>query len=129
VTRGLLDTSVLIDPPPPEALPDESLVSVLSLGELEIGVLLAHGSAERSARLARLTGVREAISALPVDEAVTHAYALLVAQARESGRNPRVIDTLIAATARAHGLPLYTRDLAQADLAGIQAVRVAAPSD
>jgi predicted nucleic acid-binding protein len=79
-----------------------------------------HLGAHRSpTSLARLTRVRETLSAVPVDEAVTHAYALLVAQARDAGRNPRVMDTLIAATARAHGLTLITRDVAQAELNGV----------
>jgi hypothetical protein len=106
-------------------LPDESAVSVLSLAELEIGVLLAATADERSRRLALLEQVREVFDPLPVDESVARAYARLVAAAREAGLNPRVIDTLIGATSRAHGLVLHTRDRNQAALPGVETVLVA----
>ena len=120
MTAALLDTSVLIEPPVAGRGPEQSAISVLSLGELEVGVLLAEGAVERSRRLDRLTRVRDEFDPLPVDEAVVRAYASLVAVAREAKRNPRVIDTLIAATARAHGLMLYTRDREQAALSGVE---------
>jgi len=117
VTSGLLDTSVLISPPEAELLPEHALVSVISVAELEYGALLARTVAERAARLERLAEIRR-LEPLPVDDDVAHAYALIVAAEREAKRNPRVHDTLIAATARAHGLALYTRDETQSRLAG-----------
>ena len=120
MTAALLDTSVLIEPPAAERRPEQSAISVLSLGELEVGVLLAERAVERSRRLDRLTRIRDEFDPLPVDEAVVRAYASLVASAREAKRNPRVIHTLIAATARAHGLVLYTRDQEQAALPGVE---------
>ena len=125
MTAALLDTSALIDPPLPSERPAESAISVLSLGELELGVLLARTAYERSRRLARLTVVRDAFDPLPVDEPAVREHARLVAASKEAGRNPRVIDTLIGATAKANGLVLYTRDDDQAGLPGVETVLLA----
>ena len=111
----LLDTSILIAAP--ATLEGESAaVSVLSLAELECGVLLAATAAERGRRLDQLDRVRRAFQAVPFDEAAAHEYAILAATARESGRNEYVIDTQIAAIAKANGLTLATRDRRQAEL-------------
>jgi toxin FitB len=120
VTAVLLDTSVLIEPPEAPR-PDDELgaISVISLGELEVGVLVARSVEERASRLERLDRVRQTFDPLPVDESVMRAYARVVAASRESGRNPRVLDTLIAATALANGLELLTRDSDQARLPGV----------
>jgi len=107
--NGLLDTSVLIDVAPAE-LPDDVSISVLSVAELRLGVLLAPDATGRAARLARVTEVERLFEPLPVDEDVASAYADIVASAREQGKRPRAMDALIAATALANGLTLYTRD-------------------
>jgi predicted nucleic acid-binding protein len=115
VERLLLDTSVLIAPP--SALEGDSVaVSVLSLAELERGVLIAAAAAERGRRLDLLDRVRRTFQALPFDEPAAHEYAILAATAREAGRREYVIDMQIAATARANGLALATRDRRQAEL-------------
>ncbi|HUG65707.1 MAG TPA: PIN domain-containing protein [Gaiellaceae bacterium] len=122
MTAVLLDTSILIEPPSGPRPDDEvGAISVISLGELEVGVLVARSVDERASRLERLERVRRTFDPLPVDENVIRAYARAVAASRESGRNPRVLDTLIAATAMANGLELLTRDIEQARLPGIQA--------
>jgi predicted nucleic acid-binding protein len=115
VERLLLDTSVLIAPP--SALEGDSVaVSVLSLAELERGVLIAAAAAERGRRLDLLDRVRRTFQALPFDESAAHEYAILAATAREAGRREYVIDMQIAATARANGLALATRDRRQGEL-------------
>jgi len=118
--RGVLDTSVILGPPS-RALPDESTISVISLAEIKLGVLVASNAIERAKRLARLVEVERTYSPLPVDDDVASAYATIVAAERERGRRPRAMDALIAATAVANDLTLYTRD---EGLAGIQSVRV-----
>ncbi len=118
--RGLFDTSVVLGPPSP-ALPDESAISVISVAEIKLGVLVASNALERASRLARLIEVERVYSPLPVDDDVATAYATIVAAERERGRRPRAMDALIAATAKANDLTLYTRD---EGLAGIQLVRV-----
>jgi predicted nucleic acid-binding protein len=107
--NGLLDTSVLVDLVP-ETLPDDVAISVVSIAELRLGVLLARDVAGRAARLARVTEVERLFDPLPVDGDVASAYAEIVAAARDQGRRPRALDALIAATAVVHGLTLYTRD-------------------
>lgn len=118
--NGLLDTSILVDLVPAE-LPDDVSISVVSIAELRLGVLLAGGAAARVERLARLTEVERLFDPFPVDDDVASAYADIVASARERGRRPRAMDALIAATARVHDLTLYTRDR---DFEGLPRVRV-----
>jgi len=111
--RGLLDTSVFVgqeqgrelDP-----LPDEAGISVMTLADLHVGVLLARGQEVRAQRLRTLARVERTFDPLPVDERVARAFAEIVADARRKRRQPRVVDALIAATAVAHDLPLYSQD-------------------
>jgi predicted nucleic acid-binding protein len=119
VSRGILDTSVLIaaDVLP---LPGELAISVLSLAELQYGVLVAQSPDARATRLARLSGLQRRFDPLPVDEAVADAYGRLAARTVSHGRQPRrrVMDLLIAATAVAHSATLYTRNAD--DLRGLE---------
>jgi len=113
--RGLLDTSVFIAgeqarPLAADELPDEAAVSVVTLAELVLGVHLASAESVRGQRLRTLQAVQATYVALPVDETVASAFAELVASARRAGRRPKVQDTWIAATARAHAVAVYTQD-------------------
>jgi predicted nucleic acid-binding protein len=126
--RGLLDTSVFIAAEQgrtldEERLPDEGAISVVTLAELGLGVHLAVDEEIRARRLETLGAVQANYLALPVDDAVAAAFAMLVAIARRSGRRPKVQDTWIAATARAHGVPVFTRDSDFDDLA-VEVARV-----
>lgn len=115
---GLLDTSVILGPPTKD-LPDESTISVITIAELRLGVLVAASSQERAARLDRLILLERIYDPLPVDGAVAAAYATVVAAERERGRRPRAMDALIAATALARRLTLYTRDASLAKISGV----------
>ena len=120
--RGLLDTSVFIAGEQgrelaTNRLPDEAAVSVVTLAELELGVQLAASEEARGRRLRTLRAAQATYVALPVDEAVASAFAELVATARRAGRRPKIQDTWIAATARAHRVAVYTQDRDFADLA------------
>ncbi len=113
--RGLLDTSVFIADEQgrslaAERLPDEAAISVVTLAELELGVHMAESEIVRGARLRTLRAAQATYVALPVDEPVASAFAELVAEARRTGRRPKVQDTWIAATARAHGVAVFTQD-------------------
>lgn len=115
----LLDTSVLAggllsgESDPEAVVIDEPWsVSVVSVGELEAGVLLARGKRQRADRLRRLTAVLSTAPLLPVDRSVAARYGELRAA---SGRRPSN-DLWIAATALAHDLTLVTLDDAQAAL-------------
>jgi predicted nucleic acid-binding protein len=87
-------------------------VSVVTIGELYAGVLLAEKDAEQAARLKRLAAVLSLVTVLDVTRAVSTGYGDLRALARRSASN----DLWIAGTALAHDLELVTRDHDQAAL-------------
>lgn len=122
--RGVLDASVFIAKEtgrPLAELPDAAAVSVITLAELHLGVLMAHGSAVRARRLRTLTMVQNTFEPLPIDPEVARTFAELVAEARRLRKRPKIMDTWIAATAVAHDVPVYTQD---EDFAEIPKVRV-----
>lgn len=97
-------------PPAAEQLPDEAAISVITLAELELGVHLASSELVRGQRLRTVQAAQATYLALPIDPSVASAFAELVAAARRAGRRPKVQDTWIAATARAHTVAVYTQD-------------------
>lgn len=109
--RVLLDTSVLLGPPPPLD-GAEVAISVVSLAELHFGVLVARDADVRGERLRRVGLIEKTFDALPVDDAVAREYGRLAAATVQAGRRPRgrFADLVIAATARAHGAALWTRN-------------------
>lgn len=113
--RGLLDTSVVIDLERIEAasLPDEVAVSALTMAELAAGPHATTDPEERARRQERLQRAEASFTPLPFDANAARAYgricAAIVAKGRKA-RGQRVVDLLIAATAIAEGLPLYTRN-------------------
>ena len=125
---AVLDTSIFIATeqgrPLERPLPDEVSVSVVTLAELELGVLTARDPDTRSRRLATLTRVREQTAGLPTDDRVASAYARLAAGELAAGRKPRVHDTWIAATALVHGAQVWTQDADFAGFAAVDVVRV-----
>jgi predicted nucleic acid-binding protein len=113
--RGVLDTSVFIADEQGRELatglmPDQAAISVVTLGELELGVHMASSEDVRGRRLRTLRSTQSTYVALNVDEAVASAFAELVATARRAGRRPKVQDAWIAATARVHDAAVYTQD-------------------
>ncbi len=125
--RGLFDTSVFVAREagrPLGALPREWAVSVVTIAELRLGVLLADDPAVRATRLRTLVEVQQGAEPLPADAAVATIFAELVAAARRSGRRPKAIDAWIAATAVTHNLPLYTQDDGFAGIPQVRIVRV-----
>lgn len=125
---AVLDTSIFIavetGRPLRRHLPDQVGVSVVTLAELELGVLVARDSDTRAQRLATLTRVREQTAGLPADDRVASAYARLAAGELAAGRKPRVHDTWIAATALVHGAEVWTQDEDFTSFAAIDVVRV-----
>ncbi len=111
---GLLDTSVFIASEsgrPLGELPVRVAVSVVTIGELQLGVLNAGDDAVRARRAATLSLARGA-DPIPISEAVAVTWARLVADCRAAGVHGAVklTDALIAATAVEHGLPVVTQD-------------------
>ncbi len=111
---GLLDTSVFIareSGRPLSDLPGQVAVSVVSIGELQLGVLAAVDDRSRVRRADTLSLARAA-DPIPISEAVMTTWARLVADCRTAGiqRTVKLTDALIAATAVEHGLPVITQD-------------------
>lgn len=104
-------------------LPTEGRVSVVTVAELRIGVLVASEPSVRAQRMRTLTEV-EGLAALPVDDDVAREFAEIVAEARGQRRRPKILDSLIAATARALDVPVYTQDADFDHIPGVRVVRV-----
>jgi tRNA(fMet)-specific endonuclease VapC len=111
--RGVLDTSTLLllaRIEDPSVLPAEPVITAITLAELSVGPLVADSDAERAARQAHLQEAEATFDPLPFDAAAARAFGRVAASLRRSGRKPgaRAYDALIAATAIANALPLYT---------------------
>ena len=125
--RGVLDTSTVIllsRLTNPEVLPHEPLITAITLAELCAGLLLASSDDDRAARQAHTQQAEADFDALPFDAQAARAFARVTLSLRRSGRkaNARAFDALIAATALAHDLPVYTCN--PADFAGIDGLVV-----
>ncbi len=113
VAQGLLDTSIFIARETGRALgplPDAAAISVITVAELHLGVLMADEPHVRAQRLRTLMSLRSLFEPIPIDTAVATTFAELVADARRTGRRPKIMDTWLAATAVALNLPVYTQD-------------------
>jgi predicted nucleic acid-binding protein len=113
--QGLLDTSVVIDLDrlEPSKLPVEVAVSAVTMAELAAGPHAARDADERGRRQDRLQRAEAAFDPLPFDSEAARAYGRIYAAVTAAGRKARgarAVDLLIAATACASGLPLYTRN-------------------
>ncbi|MCA1698182.1 MAG: PIN domain-containing protein [Actinobacteria bacterium] len=113
--RGLIDTSVVIDLEhvAPDALPSEMAIAAVTLAELAAGPHAAGHPTERARRQDRLQRAEATFDAIPFDAAAARAYGRLYAEVVSGGRKARgkrALDLLIAATALAAELPLYTRN-------------------
>lgn len=113
LVRGLVDTCVIIDLPhiDPQQLPQELVISAITLAELAAGPHATGNSQERARRQDRLQRVEALFDPLPIDAPVARAYGQLYAAVVAAGRKmrgPRAFDLMIAATALANQLPLYT---------------------
>lgn len=125
---GLLDTSTLILLPrlsDPTMLPDEAVISAVTLAELSVGPLVV-GGRERESRQAVLQQVEADFDPLPFDVPAARAFGRVAASLRRSGRKPgaRAYDAMIAAIAISNGLPLYT--CSPQDFKGIDGLTIVA---
>jgi predicted nucleic acid-binding protein len=111
---GLLDTSVVIDLGiiAPADLPEEASVSAVTMAELSAGPHATDEPAERARRQDRLQQLESWVEPVPFDGDCARAYGRIYAAVLAAGRQPRrrAADLLIAATALAAGMPLYTRN-------------------
>ena len=123
---GILDTTtvVLLDRLHPDDLPSEPVITSVTLAELSVGPLVTDDPGERAARQVRLQEAEAAFDPLPFDAAAARAFGRVAAALRRSGRRvrPRAFDALIAATAIANDLPVFTCN--PRDFAGIDEVAI-----
>lgn len=116
-SRGLVDTSVVIELEqiPGDILPAEIAVSAITLAELAAGPHATTDPAERARRQDRLQRAEATFEPIPFDASTARAYGRVYAAIVNAGRKARgrrAVDRLIAATAVAAELPLYTRNSA-----------------
>jgi hypothetical protein len=98
-------------------------VSVITLGELRLGVLQASGP-EAAARRLSTYQLAQRFAPIPVDEAVSEAWALLVSQLRAANRRIPINDSWIAATAVVHDIPIVTQDSDYAAMTGVEVIKL-----
>ena len=131
--QGMLDTNILILRPwiDPGELPDEMAISAITLAELSAGPHQVRRNedqdaydehaehAERARRLEVLQRAENEFDPVPFDAEAARIFGRLTAAVIAAGRKPRgrVVDLMIAATAIAEDLPLYTTN--PADFAGL----------
>lgn len=113
-TRGLLDTSVVIDHDliDPSLLPDESAIAAITLAELAAGPHATEDKEERARRQDRLQWATATWDPLSFDAEAARMCGRMFAAARAAGQTSRsrLADLLIASTAAANSLPVYTRN-------------------
>lgn len=125
--RGVLDTSTVIllgRLADASALPDEPMITAITLAELSAGPLVATDEQERAARQAHLQQAEADFDPLPFDADAARSFGQVAASLRRAGRKPaaRAYDAMIAATAIANGLPVHTCN--PADFNGIERLTV-----
>lgn len=131
--RGLLDTSTVIllqRITEPQQLPDEPLISAVTLAELSVGPLVARNASERAARQAHLQQAEADFDPLPFDADAARAFGRVAASLRQAGRKPsaRTYDAMIAAIALANELPIYTCNPSDfSEIEGVEVVAVPHP--
>ena len=132
--RGVLDTSTLIlltRIQDDRLLPLEPLITTVTLAELSVGPLVAKTDEERAARQAHVQQAESDFDPLPFDVPAARAFGRVALALRKGGRavKARAYDVMIAATALANGLPVYTcnpKDFSGID--GLTVVPVPVPS-
>ena len=125
--RGLLDTSIVVSLgglTDLDALPARCFVSTITLAELSVGPLVAKTDRERIARQSVLQQVEADFRGIPFDDRAARAFGRVAAELRASGRKTtaRAYDALIAATAIANELPVFTLNVD--DFSGISSLTV-----
>lgn len=126
--RALLDTSFFVATESGRPLGEmeevtETEVSVVTLAELTVGVLMADDD-DRSARVATLSAVESTWDPLPIDAEVARQFARVVANLRAGGRRVPVLDALVAATAIVEQIPVVTQDNDYEAIPGVEVIRV-----
>jgi len=131
----VLDTSTVILLPrlaDADLLPDEPVITAVTLAELSVGPLVARSDEERAARQAHLQQAEADFDPLPCDTAAARAFGRVAASLRRAGRktSARAYDAMIAATAMANDLAVYTCNPDDFDgIEGLEVIRLPHPDD
>ena len=124
IVRGLLDTSVVIDHDliDTDRLPDDSAIAAVTLAELAAGPHATEDEGERARRQDRLQWAAATWDPLPFDADAARAYGRVFAAVKAAGRTSRsrLADLLIASTAMANELAVYTRN--PSDFKGLEKI-------
>ena len=132
---GVLDTSTVIllsRIDDPDSLPEQPLITAVTLAELAVGPLVAADEEERANRQAHLQQAEADFVPLPFDASSARAFAGVAASLRRGGRKTaaRAYDAMIAATAIANDLPVYTCNPDDyGEIAGLEVVAVPVPGE
>jgi predicted nucleic acid-binding protein len=124
LTKAVADTSIFIAQETGRELgdlPEKIAVSVITVAELELGVLRATDQDARARRLSTLSRVQSVYPLLPIGPEIASCFARIAASERSRGRRLRRHDTWIAATAMKHGAAVLTQD---SDFSSFEEVRV-----
>lgn len=111
--RGVLDTSTIVlfeRIADVSTLPEEPMITAVTLAELSVGPLVASDPREQAIRQLRLQQAEADFQPLPFDAAAARSFGRVAASLRRAGRksSARAFDAMIAATAIANDLPLFT---------------------
>jgi predicted nucleic acid-binding protein len=110
--RGLIDTNIVIHLTALDfsLLPDEMVISSVTLAELSAGPHLTDDPAERARRISVLQHTEATFDPLPFDAEAARAYGVICAAVRASGLPPRwrIAGLMIASVAAANRIPLFT---------------------
>ena len=124
---ALADTSLFIaveqDRPLSSGPPERVAISVITVGELRLGVLAARDGPTRARRLETLSAAA-ALDPLPIDEGVARAWATLRLALRDESKRMPINDSWIAATAIANELAVASQDGDYDDIPGLRVIRV-----
>ena len=125
--EALADTSLFVaveqDRPLSGRPPKRVAISVITIGELRLGVLAADSGPIRARRLETLSAA-EALDPMPVDAQVAHAWAALRVALRDAGKRMPINDSWIAATAIANSMPVASQDGDYDNVPGLEVIRV-----
>jgi predicted nucleic acid-binding protein len=123
-TPGLIDTNIVIHLAAldPVELPDEMVISAVTLAELSAGPHHTDDAAERARRTSVLQHTEATFDPLPFDAEAARAFGLVSAAVLTAGRKPRrrLTDLMIASVAMVNRLPLYTTN--PDDFAGLESL-------
>jgi predicted nucleic acid-binding protein len=130
-TRGLIDTNIVVHLMvlDPAQLPDEMVISAVTLAELSAGPHHTDDPAERARRTSVLQHVEATFDPLPFDAEAARAYGMICAAVLAAGRKPRrrLADLMIAAVATVNRLPVYTTN--PDDFVGLEQLIAIVPVD